>query len=273
MSIKIEDLSLANDFIFSEVMRQPENVRPFLEALLGKRIGEIKSIDKQKDIKDGISLHGIRLDIALADEQGVQYDIEMQAGNAYDLEKRIRYYQSSIDRRTLEASENYRDLRQSYVIFLCTDDYYKCGLALYKRKSIIEGTDGIVYEDGSHAYILNASFTIGNSSEAVHDFLRYIDAGYRKKQYDVSHSDYLTKIDHAVSAVKNDERKVESYMTLAMKLQDERWAGREEGRAEGETANQTKTISRMFANGFSLEDVCLATGLSPEEVKKLAEHE
>lgn len=273
MGIRIEDLSLANDFIFSEVMRQPENVRPFLEALLGKRIGEIKSIDKQKDIKDGISLHGIRLDVALADEQGVQYDVEMQAGNAYDLEKRIRYYQSSIDRRTLEASENYRDLRQSYVIFLCTDDYYKRGLALYKRKSVIEGAEDIFYEDGSHAYILNAAFTVGNSSEPVHDFLRYIDAGYRKKQFDVSRSDYLMKIDDAVSAVKNDERKVESYMTLAMKLQDERWAGREEGEKKGRLDEQAKLVKRMLANRFSLEDICLATGLSVEEVKKLAEHE
>ncbi len=149
---KFQDLSLVDDLIFSEVMRQPENVRPFLEALLGKRIGEIRSIDKQKDLKDGISLHGVRLDVCLEDERQTQYDIEMQAGTSYDLEQRIRYYQSSIDRRTLEASESYRDLRQSYVIFICTDDYYKRGLAIYKRKSVIEGAEDIVYEDGSHTY-------------------------------------------------------------------------------------------------------------------------
>ena len=28
------ELSLANDFIFGEVMRQPENVKPLLEAVL-----------------------------------------------------------------------------------------------------------------------------------------------------------------------------------------------------------------------------------------------
>ena len=273
MSFTVDDLSLANDFIFAEVMRQPENVRPFLEALLGKRIGEIKSIDKQKDIKDGWLLHGIRLDVALADEEGVQYDVEMQAGSTSDLEKRIRYYQSSIDRRTLEVSEDYRDLRQSYVIFICTNDYYKRGLALYKRKSVIEGAEDISYEDGSYAYILNAAFTIGNSTEAVHEFLRYVDAGYRKKRFDVSQSVYLTQIDSAVTAIKNDERKVESYMTLAMKLKDERWAGREEGRAEGREEgrleNQAETIQRMLAGGFSLDDICIASGLSLEEVKRL----
>lgn len=134
----LKDLTLADDFIFSEVMRQPENVKPLLESLLMKKIGRITTADKQKDIKDGFGLHGVRLDVCLEDEQQTQYDVEMQTGASYNLEKRIRYYQSSIDRRTLETSENYRDLRQSYVIFICTDDYYKRGLAVYKRKSVVE---------------------------------------------------------------------------------------------------------------------------------------
>ena len=139
MRKEVEELSLANDFIFGEVMRQPENVKPFLEAVLEKKISEISYIEKQQDIKDGIELHGIRLDISLEDSEKTQYAVEMQTGQPYDLERRIRYYQSSLDRRTLEVSEHYRDLKTSYVIFVCTNDYYKRGLALYKRKSVIEG--------------------------------------------------------------------------------------------------------------------------------------
>ncbi|WP_322199227.1 PD-(D/E)XK nuclease family transposase [Acutalibacter intestini] len=89
------ELSLANDFIFGEVMRQPENVKPLLEAVLEKKIAEITYIEKQQDIKDGINLHGIRLDVVLADADETRYDIEMQTGHAYDLERRIRFYQSS----------------------------------------------------------------------------------------------------------------------------------------------------------------------------------
>ena len=57
----------------------------------------------------------------------------------YDLERHIRFYQSSIDRRTLELAESYRGLRESYVIFICRNDYCRGVLALYKRKSVIEG--------------------------------------------------------------------------------------------------------------------------------------
>lgn len=229
MAIKpFQELTLADDFMFGEVMRRPENAKPFLEALLGKKIGSIATIDKQKELTGGAALHGVRLDVCLEDENHTQYDVEMQTGTSYDLEKRIRYYQSSIDRRTLKSAESYRDLRQSYVIFICTDDYYKRGLAVYKRKSVIEGAEDVAYDDGSHAYILNASFTEGNSSTDVLDFLRYIDAGYRGRPLDVK-SDYVAQIEQAVEAVKTDEEMEGTYMTLAMKLQDVKWEGRQEG--------------------------------------------
>ena len=41
MAIKpFHELTLADDFMFGEVMRRPENAKPFLEALLGKKKGE-----------------------------------------------------------------------------------------------------------------------------------------------------------------------------------------------------------------------------------------
>lgn len=85
MAIKrFQDLTLADDFMFGEVMRQPDNARPFLESLLGKKIGRISTVDKQKDFTDGWSLHGVRLDVCLEDEAQTQYDVEMQTGTSYD---------------------------------------------------------------------------------------------------------------------------------------------------------------------------------------------
>lgn len=165
MRVSIPNLSIANDLIFGEIMRKPENIKPFLEAVLRKKTAKITYIEKQQDLKDSLYLHGIRLNVVLADEEGTHYCVEMQVGRPYDLEPRIRIYQSGIDRRTLEPAESYRELRKSYVIFICTDDYYGRGLVLYKRKSVIEGTEDIIYDDGSYAYILNASFTVPNMSE------------------------------------------------------------------------------------------------------------
>ena len=281
MNRVIEGLSIASDFIFGEVMRQPENVKPLLEVVLEKKIAEITYIEKQQDIKDGFELHGIRLDISLEDNEKTQYAVEMQTGSAFDLERRIRYYQSSLDRRTLEVSEHYRDLKSSYVIFICTEDYYKRGLALYKRKSVIEGAEDIVYEDGSHAYILNAKFTEPNLSKPALEFLRYINAKNSKLPYDVSGSEYLTKIDRAVEDIKSDDRKVERFMTLAAKLEDVRFIahkegveeGRAEGRAEGERSAKVGLVKRLLERHKSLEEIADLCGLDVDEVKKIAEDE
>ena len=290
MPIKpFKDLSLVDDFMFSEVMRQPENIKPFLETLLEKKIQRVVAIDKQKDLKDTYDIHGIRLDVYLEDEHNTKYDVEVQARLHRKLEKRIRYYASGIDRRSLEMNADYEELSDNFVIFICVEDYFKAGLAVYERESHIKGAPEIPYKDGSHAYILNADFTKENGSPAVLDFLRYIRASYRGEQYDISKSSYLQQIDEAVNKVKEDSGREMEYMTLAMKMLDERKdafeqgeargraegeaTGLAKGRAEGERASQIKTIKRMLSRGLSLEEISDMIGLELYEAERLAKQE
>lgn len=145
----------------------------------------------------------------------------------------------------------------------------------------------MLYEDGSHAYILNANFMIPNMSEPALDFLRYIHARHRKLSMDISDSNYLMKIDQAVEDIKSDKGRMERLMTLAAKLQDERWIGRQEGLEEGIEKGIEKglekgiekgtfdtkvtTAKRLLARKMALEDIADISGLSISEVKKLAE--
>ena len=278
MPIKpFKDLSLVDDFMFSEVMRRPENIKPFLEALLEKKIERVVTIDKQKDLKDTYDAHGIRLDVYLEDEHQTKYDVEVQARLPRKLEKRIRYYTSGIDRHSLEMNTDYEELSDCFVIFICVEDYFGAGLAVYERESHIKGAPEIPYVDGSHAFILNTDFKAENGNPAVMDFLRYIRASYKGERYDISESSYLRQIDEAVSEIKEDSGREMEYMTIAMKMMDERKEafeqGEARGRAEGERANQIKTIKRMLSRGMSLEDISDMIGLELEEVKKLAAQE
>ena len=282
MPIKpFKDLSLVDDFMFSEVMRRPENIKPFLEAVLEKKIQRVVTIDKQKDLKDTYDAHGIRLDVYLEDENHTKYDVEVQARLHRKLEKRIRYYLSGIDRHSLEMNEDYEKMSDSFVIFICVEDYYGAGLAVYERGSHIKGAPEIPYEDGSHAYILNANFTKENGNPAVLDFLRYVRASYKGEPYDISESVYLKQIDEAVSEIKEDSGREMEYMTLAMKMMDERKdafeqgeaRGRAKGRAEGRTDEQIKIVKRMLARGLSLEEISDMIDVGLDEVKKLSEQE
>ena len=57
-------------------------------------------------------------------------------------------------------------------------------------------------------------------------------------------SGYVAQIEQAVEAVKTDEEMEGTYMTLAMKLQDMKW----EGRQEGEQATRLANIKAMMKN-------------------------
>ena len=147
MNRLIEGLSIASDFIFGEVMRQPENVKPLLEAVLGKKSPRSPTSRNSRTSRMVLNCTAFDWTSPWRTTRRLHTPWRCRPA-AYDLERRIRYYQSSLDRRTLEVSEHYRDLKSSYVIFICTEDYYKRGLALYKRKSVIEGAEDIVYDDG-----------------------------------------------------------------------------------------------------------------------------
>ena len=286
MPIKnFQDLTLADDFMFGEVMRRPENVKPFLEALLDIKIASINVIDKQKDLDDTYDAHGIRLDVYLEDENHTKYDVEMQRTLRRYLEKRVRYYQSGIDRRTLEAGEDYEELKDSYVIFVCTSDYFGKGLAVYEKESHVKDAPEVPFEDGSHALILNADFTKGNANREVLEFLKYIRAGYEGRDYDVSGSQYLKQIDYTIEDLKKRNEEEVKYMTIAMKMRDVRKEGieegllaglakgRQEGRQEGQIKEQLKIVKRMYARGRSLEEISDMVGLPLEKVRQLAEQE
>ena len=140
---------------------------------------------------------------------------------------------------------------------------------------MIEGAEDIVYDDGSHAYILNAQFTEPNINESAQEFLRYINAKKNKLSFDVSGNEYLTRIDRAVEDIKSDDRKVERFMTLAAKLEDVRFIalreGEEKGRAEGEHSAMMGLVKRLLKQQRSMEEISNICGLDLDEVKKIVE--
>jgi len=149
--------------MFGAVMSQEHIAKMFLESLLGIKIDKIIYIRVQ-DTKDGeYYAHGIRLDVYLKDDKGTVYNIEMQVTNDNDLEYRIRYYQGKIDRETLWKCVDYEDLPNSYIVFVCSFDYFKRGLAVYERKFVIKDYEDVSYNDGSHVFILNSRYTQKNT--------------------------------------------------------------------------------------------------------------
>ena len=230
ISHSFKNLPLSDDFMFCEVMRRPEICKLFLEALLGKEIARIEYISKQQDLSDSYTSHGIRLDVYLKDEANTVYCVEMQTTGGKVIFKRIRYYQGMIDRHNLQKGAHYSQLPESFIIMICTKDLFDDGLAVYKRKVTMEGCEDIAYEDGSHVYLLNSAYTVGNADNAILEFLNCI------RSNDTSTTAYQTtlmrEVCPAINEVREDPGKEAEYMTWQTKLMDVEYKTRMEERIE-----------------------------------------
>lgn len=79
------------------------------------------------------------------DDQGRIYDIEMQTTNKHDLEQRMPYYATGLNKFTLKSGEPYLHLKSSYVLFLCTFDPFVQGESIYEFEFFNKKTRSIEF--------------------------------------------------------------------------------------------------------------------------------
>ena len=239
--VPLSELPLRSDFMFSQVMRSEEICIMFLEALLGIEIQRIEFLDMQKDFTDSYEYHSIRLDVYLKDEKGTVFNVEIQAEKRDELPKRVRYYQSGIDRGELPKGADYASLSESYVVFVCDFDYFHIGKAVGERVSYLKDTD-VLYEDGSHVFFLNSRYTEPNASKPILEFLDLIRTNDLEKAYETTLARETRK---RIQLVRSDKELEVSYMTLAQKMLDERRLGFAEGREEGREEALKENIAAL----------------------------
>jgi predicted transposase/invertase (TIGR01784 family) len=269
----LEQLPLSDNFMFAQVMRQPDICQLFLEELLGVSIARLEFIGKEQDISDGDDYHGIRLDIYVNDAAQTRYNIEMQNTRQKDLERRIRYYQSGIDRNFLAKGADYSQLPESYIIFVCDFDYYRRGRACYERVWKIKDLEDLPVSDGSHSIILNSRYTETNVSPAIKDFLDYIRT---KDDHYPYASDLAKRTVAEVERIRVNKNLEVTYMTWAMSKRDARMEGREEGRMEGREEGREEgrvegalntIVNFVVRHRISFEEGLQDSGLSEEEFR------
>ena len=93
--------------------------------------------------------HSAQLDILAEDENGTQFNVEIQRNDEGASAKRARFYCGALDMHFLDTGEKYEALPEAYVIFIMEHDVLKKGWPLYNVQRCLIG-NGEVFEDGSH---------------------------------------------------------------------------------------------------------------------------
>ena len=256
MSSKIkpfEELTFADDFMFSKVMRNPEICAEVIERLLHIKVDHIVYPEIQKSLQPYYTSKGVRFDVYLKDSDRV-FDIEIQNRNEGNLGKRMRYYQSMIDIDNLLRGEDYVDLKESYVIFICSYDPFNLGSPCYTFRHLCVEKPEAELNDRTTKVVYNVRAYENAGDPELKNFLRFICSNYAGDAFTDRLNDLVTRI-------KYDNAYKMEYMTVTPYEADIR---RE---AKKETALQN--ARNLLINGVDEEIIAKSIGLSLEEVQKI----
>ena len=232
--------------MFAMVFSHKEIAKPFLEAILGIKIHELKDPEPEKTIEVSPVTKGIRYDVFMKEsgpngETLRSFDIELQMEDTREIPKRARFYQAMRDSESLSRGEKYRNLKELYIIFLCPEDIFRQGHAVYRFKNLEVDNPKIELGDlcFKNFYIFNKYREVAEKS--IRTYLEYFAT---KKPM----SPETENIDRLVKWYQTDNETRIRYMTWQEEVDDandradeaERRAEAEKTRADAEKARADK---------------------------------
>jgi len=266
----IDELTFTDDYMFGAVMRNPEICKSILETLLNIQIEKLEYPELQKSISTYYESKGVRLDVYVKDSDKV-FDIEVQNDSAISLPKRMRYYQSMVDMDSLLKGQDYSELKESFIIFICQYDPFTEGLPCYTFKNLCIQDKNLELNDETTKIIFNSTAYDKEKNVDIRKFLKYI----RTK---VPTSNLTDKINTLVEKQKENNKFRNDY--LAMNLHDRditkkafaegEILGIQKGISQGAEQKAIETAKNFLKLGLSIEKVAEGTGLTLEKVQELA---
>ncbi|MBQ8561907.1 MAG: Rpn family recombination-promoting nuclease/putative transposase [Spirochaetaceae bacterium] len=258
-----EELDITDDFIFTRVMRNKRLCRTLLEMILKVKIGEIHFLTSHHAIQIDPNAKGIIMDVYLKDEERV-INIEMQTANHGDLAQRARYYQAAADIDTTPKGSQYSDLKQNYVIFICTFDPFHCGKAMYHFANYCINHDfPIPLEDGTSKLFLN---TAAKALDSLDGDLRLFYDYVRER---TTQTTFTKELDNSISKLKQEKEERSMYLTYTSRMMECRRDGYEEGLHTGREEGISIGLERgAYQNKLETARNFLSEGLAPAMVAR-----
>ncbi|MGI0528589.1 Rpn family recombination-promoting nuclease/putative transposase [Treponema socranskii] len=265
----VDELSFTDDFMFGTVMKNRGICKGVIERLLHIKVGKIEYPSLQKTIAPFYESKGIRLDVYVSEPKRI-FDIEIQTSIPPSLPKRTRYYQSLMDVDNLLRGQSYAELKESYVIFICTQDPFDRGLPVYEFRNICTADGTLFLDDKSYKVFYNVDAYGKEDEPELSALLKYLCE--RRAT-----SGFTQHIDELVEKAKRNEKFRSVYMSLNIREDDLRMAGekigfergKRDGIAAGSYQAKRETAKLMQRESCSVDFIQRMTGLSKAEIEKL----
>ena len=163
---------LDDDFMTAVFEENIEATQLLLNIILERDDMDVISVETQKEENNPIvGGRSITLDIFARDSDGKVYDIEIQRQDEGADVHRARFHSSIIDSRMLKEKQKFKEIRDSYVIFVTENDVMKMGLPIYHVERVVQESSAL-FGDGSHIIYVNGAYKNDESpiGKLMHDF-------------------------------------------------------------------------------------------------------
>ena len=154
----IDGLTLFDDDLMSRVFDKNIEATELLLRIILERKIKVISVNGQEEMKSAaVGGRNITLDVHALDENGEKMDIEVQGNSEGAHIRRARYHSSVLDSRMLKEGQEFKEIKDSYVIFIYKRDKFQEGLPLYHIDRYVRET-GKLFEDGSYIIYVNGNY-------------------------------------------------------------------------------------------------------------------
>ena len=281
----IQHLRLADSVLAQLFFRQDkESTQLLLRIVMDKPNLLVREV-RTEELLPNLGRHAVRLDVLATDENGTRYNIEMQLDPRRASAQRLRYYASVLDASLLPEGEDYEQLPEVWVIFICDFDPLGRTRPLYHfvRRDVEENTD---MNDGSHLVYVNG--TVQDAGTALADLMHDIFCADPARMR-------IKALAHAVRQYKSSKKGIQEMSGVLEKLAQQvraegfaagmaegeargRAAGREEGRAAGREEGRlenSRAIARLLLGVMgqddrSVQSIAAITNLPVAQVQRMA---
>ena len=212
----IDDLTLFDDDLMSKVFDgNIEATELLLKIILERDDIKVLKVKGQVDMKSPYPEgRSIRLDIHAVDSKGIEFDVEVQRNVEGSHVRRARFNGSMMDSRMLKKKQEFKELKDAYVIFICQHDKFGKNKPIYHVDKVVRET-GKPYDDGAYIIYVNGIYKGRNAfGKLAHDF-------NCKNADEIYYEPLAEGVRHFKETEKGREAMCESFERLANKYADQ----------------------------------------------------
>ena len=261
----IKKLNPIDDIIFSKMAENKEFCEEILRVFLQDSYLKVLNNKSQYAITN-IERRSVILDAYCELRDGRRVNIEVQNADNVNHQKRVRYYSSVLTTSLMRKGENFDNVPEVCMIYICNFDVFRENKSLYLIKRVIDGSNTEV-DNGLKEIYISANISDGSAlSELMEVFTK-----------DDCYSDNFpitSKMKYDFKYVKEGNKMTDAMKEIYEIFEEESkdvWIkeGRKEGRKEGIKEGAINILLTLVKDGIiSIEEAAKRANISVSKFEK-----